>query len=67
MGAGRRNYVVYFSVFGKKMKTTVLAENEIDATAQVKSKIEIITVKIKDKDVFNEAADVMDKFIDALK
>ena len=40
-----KEYKVYFEIFGKKMKTTVLAANKEVAKAQIKNKINFILVQ----------------------
>lgn len=32
-------YIIYFELYGKRMKTTVEANNELDAKAMIKQKI----------------------------
>jgi hypothetical protein len=57
-----RNYDVYFELFGKKMKTRVIAENETDA--QQKIFLSIIFHKLeKPKEEFNECMDMLDDVI----
>lgn len=60
-----RNYEVYFELYGRRMKTTVLAENEGDATSQILQKVKFHKVA-KAKDEFNEAADIMDGFMNII-
>lgn len=61
-----KNYTVYFEIYGKKMKTKVLAETKKDAENQIKSKIKFHKV-VKDKnDDFNKATDMMDSIISKL-
>lgn len=62
----KKNYIVYFSIYGKKMKTTVLAENEKDAEEQVKKQLRIMSVVVKPKDAFNECVGMMDEMINIL-
>ena len=40
-----KDYIVYFSVFNKKMKVTVRATNSEDAAQIVKNRLKIILVK----------------------
>lgn len=35
----KQKYIVYFELYGKKMKTSVIAESETDAQNQIKDKI----------------------------
>jgi hypothetical protein len=57
------HYEVFFDVYGKKMKTTVLAANEQDAKQKVLQKVKFDKVE-KKKDNFNGA---MDAIYDLLK
>ncbi len=62
-----KNYDVYFELFGKKMKTKVLAESEVKAKEEVKNKIIFHKVaKVKD-DAFNDVTDIIDKMKDFFK
>lgn len=62
-----KNYTVYFEIFGNKMKTTVLTDSRTKAIAQVKAKLNIISVKVDKKDSFNKSVDYLDKILDILK
>lgn len=62
-----RNYDVYFELFGKKMKTTVLAENEADAKTEVKAKIVFYKVAETPNDEFNQAASMLDEMLNIIK
>lgn len=62
-----KNYTVYFEIYGKNMKTTVMAENEIKAVEIVKSKINIYKVEKTKDDAFNEAMDIMDTILGGKK
>ncbi len=55
-----KNYEVWFEVFGKKMKTTVTAENKVDAKIKVSEKIKFHKIEIKKEDVFNDCVDMLD-------
>ncbi len=61
-----RNYDVYFEVFGKKIKTRLLAENEEQAKKQVLDNIVFHKVE-KPIEEFNKCMDILDKTIDILK
>ena len=61
-----RNFDVYFEVFGKKMKTRVIAENETEAQKQVLDKIIFHKVK-KPNEEFNQCMDMLDDVINVLK
>ena len=41
-----KEYTIYFEIFGKKMKTTIYADSEIEAKNKLKEKI--IFYKIKE-------------------
>jgi hypothetical protein len=60
-----KNYTIYFEIYGKKMKTTVMAENEEKAKELVIRKIIFHKVE-KSKDEFNEAIDMMDDMLNFL-
>ena len=55
-------YTVYFEIYGKKMKTTVLAKSQDDAKQQVVNKISFIKIEPA-KSTFNS---IMDQFDDVL-
>lgn len=61
-----RNYEVYFEAFGRKLRTTVLAENESHAKKLVLEKIKFDNVAVKKGDAFNESVELMDKIHEAL-
>lgn len=61
-----RNFDVYFEIFGKKMKTRVMAESQEKAIAAVKDKMVIHKI-VKPKEEFNEAMDLLDNLLDILK
>lgn len=62
----KAEYTVYFEIFGKKMKHTFMAENEIDARSQMIDKLKIIKI-VRSKTSFNEAVDVMEDMFKFLK
>jgi hypothetical protein len=43
------NYTIYFEIFGKKMKTTVMAENEEKAREIVKNKLIFLNIENHDE------------------
>jgi hypothetical protein len=61
----KKNFDVYFEIYGKKMKAVVMADNEQQAKELVKEKIIFHKVK-KSKDEFNDAMDIMNGIIDVL-
>lgn len=62
-----KNFEVYFELFGKKMKTTVLARDKDDAKESVQNSITFYKVEEKLKDVFNDCIDMLDSMNDMLK
>lgn len=60
-----KNYTIYFEIYGKKMKTTVMAINEENAKDLIISKIIFHKVE-KSKDEFNQAIDIMDDMLNFL-
>lgn len=61
-----RNYDVYFELYGKKMKTRVIAEDENEAKKEVQNKIIFHKIE-KPKEEFNDAMDVIDIMNNILK
>lgn len=61
-----KNYIVYFEMFGKKMKTTILAETETEAKQKVTDKIKWHKVVEKPNDVFNESTDMFEYLKDVI-
>lgn len=58
-----RNYTVYFQIYGKKMKTTVLASSSEEAKNKVISKLIIDKVEVDQSDDFNKAMDTIDEIL----
>lgn len=54
-----KQYDVYFEIFGKKMRTKVVAENEAMAKKEIFSKIVFHKIE-KPKNDFNDGADVLE-------
>ncbi|GAG38044.1 unnamed protein product [marine sediment metagenome] len=52
-----KQYTIYFSIFRKKMKTTVLARNESEAKQEIAKKI--IFHKIKEVPATNPISDFL--------
>jgi hypothetical protein len=57
-------YIVYFELFGKKMKTTVIAENEDAARLSVKDKVvfhkvERVYTAADGRNAFNDIMDII--------
>jgi len=61
-----KDYTVFFEVFGKKLKVTILAENEAKAKQSVLDKIKFHKVEVS-KTEFNEAPDLMTDFLNGFK
>ena len=61
-----KNYDVYFEIYGKKLKTTILAESEEKAKENVRNKIVFHKVVKDQKDEFNQATDMLDEMINML-
>jgi hypothetical protein len=55
-----REYIVWFELFGKKMKTSVIASSESEAKKRVQSKIVFYKVEVKPED--RAFSDIMGKF-----
>jgi 1-deoxy-D-xylulose 5-phosphate reductoisomerase len=61
----KKNFDVYFEIYGKKMKCVVLSENEEQAKEFVKNKIIFHKIQ-KSNDKFNEVMDVLNDFAEFL-
>lgn len=61
-----KNYTVYFEIFGKKMKTKILAESKENAEQQIKDKIIFHKVVVDEQDEFNKAVNILDSINDIL-
>ena len=61
-----KNYDVYFEIFGKKMKTTILAETMTEAKEKIINKIIFHKVTEKPQDEFNQSIDMLEDIIDIL-
>lgn len=55
-----RNYTVYFTVFNKKMKTTILAESEEEAKQKILSKVIFDKITENKEDSFNHVMDIIE-------
>lgn len=60
-----KNYTIYFEIYGKKLKTTVMSENEEKAKEFVKSKVIFHKVE-NSKDEFNQSIDMIDDMLNFL-
>jgi hypothetical protein len=54
-----RQYTIYFEIFGKKMKTKVIAKTEGQAKQAIHDKLIFYKVEL-DKNEFNEIMDALD-------
>ena len=54
-----KKYVVWFEAFGKKLRTTVEAENEYKAMDAVKNKIIFYNVVEKEPDELEQMKDIL--------
>lgn len=62
----KKNYDVFFELYGKKMKATVMAESENEAKQIVISKLIFHKVEVKKNDAFNKAVNQMEDIFDML-
>ncbi len=61
-----KNHIVYFEIFGKKMKTKILAESKENAEQQIKDKIIFHKVVVDEQDDFNKVVNILDSISDML-
>jgi len=61
-----KNYIVYFEMFGKKVKTTILAKSTTEAKQNVINKIKFHKITENPEDEFNKGVDIFNKFNDIL-
>ena len=63
-----KKYTVYFELFGKKMKTTVLASSKIEAQERILSKVKFHKIEPKrftekeSKEFVDDMQDLMEMF-----
>ena len=57
----KKQYKVFFEVFGKKMQTTVMADNKNEAKRKVLEKVKFH--KVAEDDFYNEAIDLLNKIL----
>lgn len=61
-----KDFIIYFELYGKKMKTTIPAQTEDQAKQILKDKI--IFHKVQEKEKYNPVDDDwLNKFLDMLK
>jgi len=53
-----KRYKIYFEFYGKKMSTTVMAENEFEAKNQVRNRINFLKTETSDNDFFEYFKDI---------
>ena len=58
-----KKFVIYFEFYGRKLKTTVLSDNEENAKKEIKNKIVFHKIE-KEKSQFNKDSDFFDIFMD---
>lgn len=56
-----REYIVYFEIFGKKLKTKILADNPTDAKKKITDKMIFHKVQPTENE-FNKIMDMLDEF-----
>lgn len=61
-----KNYHVYFEIYGKKMRTTVMAISKEEAENKIKDKITFHKTEVDKGDYFNQSMDLLDNIIDVL-
>ena len=54
-----KTYDVYFELYGKKLKTTVTAENKYEAMEIVRQKLVFVKVVERDDDALNRLKDIL--------
>jgi hypothetical protein len=54
-----KSYTIWFEFFGKKMKTTVLAQNQKEAREKLRDKIIIHQVRPSDDDFVKDFFDLL--------
>jgi len=62
-----RNFIVYFELYGKKMKVKVLADSEELAKTQVQKDIKFHKLEKMKNEEFNDTMDILDNFLNILK
>lgn len=58
-----RNFTVYFEIFGKRMKTKVIAKSAEEAKQKVSSRLIFHKIEITPNDDFNKAIDMMNDLL----
>jgi len=61
-----KNFTVYFEIYGKKMKTKVMAKSAEEAKSKVSSRLIFHKVEVTPNDDFNEAIDMMNDLLNHL-
>lgn len=62
----KKNFTVYFEIFGKKMKVKILCFNDVEARQIVRNKIKFHKVILDKSDGFNQATDVIDDIMNII-
>lgn len=64
---GEKNYTVFFELFGKKMKTKVLASSSSSAIDKIKEHIIFHKIELSKDDYFNKASGLLDDIFTSLE
>jgi len=57
-----KSYTLYFSIFGKKMKHTLKADNEIEAKMLIREKVLFHKIEVAEgRDMFDFLKDIVNK------
>jgi hypothetical protein len=62
-----KKYILYFELFGKKMKSEVNATSEIDAKQKILDKVIFHKIQIEDCYHKNDMKEIFDMFANILK
>lgn len=61
-----RNFTVYFEMYGRKMKTNVIAKSTDEAKRKVSERLIFHKIEITPNDEFNKAMNIMDDFMNII-
>lgn len=62
-----KNYEVFFEIYGKRLKTTILAESEEKAREAVRNEIVFHKVVLKPVDIFDKNYDMFTNLMDIIE
>ena len=54
-----KKYIIYFEIFGKKLRVKIIAKSVLDAQEQIRNKIKFH--KIKEQTEFDDLLDIINK------